>query len=134
MYGEKGQLGGLINDNSTYQAVEPITLLAVHGYITQVLQQLLTLGCFQGEARDFTFAEVATDPVSDVRVTAAVLDVAAAAGVRIFCSPGLGRAGSPPNASAALPTPEDALWKTGAAVLLSGLRFGRVGTAYTARD
>lgn len=40
VYGVKGQLGGLINDNSTYQAVEPVTLLAVHGYITQVLRQL----------------------------------------------------------------------------------------------
>ena len=34
------QLGALINDNSTYQAVEPTALLAVHGYVVQVLHQL----------------------------------------------------------------------------------------------
>ena len=53
--------------------------------------------------------------------------------MRIFCRPGFGRAGSPPNASAALSTPEDALWKTGAAIFI-GSQFGRVGTTFTARD
>lgn len=65
--------------------------------------------------RDFTFAELATDSVSDVRVVADVLNASAMADVRIFCGPGFGRVGTAYTASAVLPTPQDALWKTGAA-------------------
>ena len=116
VFGIKGQPGSVVLNISTYHAVIPRSCPLYRRFTTPCRSQALLYGvCAQGEAHDFTFAALATDPTADVRVKADVLNATATADVRIFCGPGFGRVGAADTASAVLPTPQDALWKTGAA-------------------
>ncbi len=120
---KKGQPGSVVLNVSTYQAVGPRFCLLDRVSQTQSLHKhfLLINLVFKHRARGATFAELAMDPDSDVRVKADVLrarddvNAIATADVHISGGPGFGRVGAAYTASAVLPTSQDALWKTRAA-------------------